>query len=368
MQFAGQFRAVLTAVLRRRGRRSGRVSGTAQEICTSVINRLWNGTFYQIGLGHFNYFWIRDFGSVTDSLLAMGHRERVLKTLEWACGHYMKCGEVRLCVDKRGNVFDMPERSIDALPWLLHSLQRSEYPLSAELRVFLESEIQKYVGLFLAEDGRLRIDVSFSELRDSVRYFASAYAVTMLAVLARASRQLGLKTTLPEERFYADLLRHEYWNGKYLRADTVTETFATECNLFPLFLNVLPETLFRDGILATIREKNLCAPYPVRFTDTKGTFNYRWWARTFMVDYAADTVWSWLGGIYLQVLKRKGNAQEFEASDTLYASMIERFGTLPELLSTKGEWYETFFYRAEEGMIWCALYLSLHTNNATEPR
>lgn len=331
------------------------------------MDTLWNGTFYQTGLGHFDYFWVRDFGSVVDSLLATGNRERVLKTLEWACDCYMKSGAVRLCIDKNGFVFDLPERSIDALPWLMYCLQRSGFEVSEGLRTLLETEAERYTSEYLTYDGSVRQDVNFSELRDGVRYHASAYAVTMVAVLARTSRALGIRVALPGESFYADLLRRTYWNGTYLRADMRTEGFAAECNLFAVHLGVLPEDEFRDGILDTMAKKGLCTPYPVRYTDSRHLFDYRWWARTLMADYAADTVWSWLGGIYLQLLRRRGDHEAFDSSERLYASMVERYGTLPELLTREGNWYETAFYRGEEGMIWAALYLALHLGELAVP-
>lgn len=109
--------------------------GDAREICQQIVDRLWYGDFYRTSLGHYNFFWMRDFGTVADSLVRLNHATRVHHTLRWAMRHYRRGGRIKLCIDKNGNVFNAPGLpSIDALPWLLHSFVVSHYSLNADER------------------------------------------------------------------------------------------------------------------------------------------------------------------------------------------------------------------------------------------
>ena len=124
------------------------IDGNAREVCAEIVQRLWNGTFYRTSLGHYDFFWMRDFGTVAESLTKLGHGENVRNTLRWALQHFEKIDHVTLCIDKSGRTFNAPDgHSIDALPWLLHSLAVSKYDLTQKDRTFLNRRLEKYAEL-----------------------------------------------------------------------------------------------------------------------------------------------------------------------------------------------------------------------------
>jgi hypothetical protein len=356
-------RVVLSAVFRRMFSRPARFSGSAEKVCSDIIAKLWNNEYYQTGLGHFNFFWMRDFAIVANSLIAIGERDKVRQTLTWALDQYQKAGYVTLCLDSFGEAFDLPGPSIDALPWLLYALRIADLQLSPESLEFLEKETLRYCEAFIDKrTGCIRSGVYFSELRDAVKYRQSAYAVTMLAVLARelAYRNIVAPSYLRQD--YPAVLKDMYWNGSYFNADIDNGAFSVEGNLFPFLLGIVDDHAMLQSVLDVIRQKNLTSPYLMQYTDKPRAFRYRWWGELFMWNYAGDTVWTWHGILYLHLLQEIQHPAETEEMRK-FSSLIERNKNFPEILHPDGTWYKTPFYRAEEGMIWAALYLKLLVPN-----
>src|ERR1044072_9092131 len=89
------------------------LDGNAREICEQIIERLWEGDFYRTSLGHFDFFWMRDFGTTAESLVKIGRKKHVLHTIRWALLHYRRAGIITTCVDKAGNCFNAPMHAVD---------------------------------------------------------------------------------------------------------------------------------------------------------------------------------------------------------------------------------------------------------------
>ncbi len=337
-----------------------RFDGNALEICAHVVDRLWDGDFYRTSLGHFDFFWMRDFGTVTEALVRLGHTDRVHHTLQWALHHYRRAGIVKLCIDKSGNVFNAPARSIDALPWLLHSIVVSRYPLNTAERRFLERQLRTYRRIFLdKKTGQLRRQ-SFGEMRDAVLYDRSAYAVSLVGRLAQCVEALDLRHAFAyRSSQYSQELLDYYWNGQYFKADRRTDAFSAECALFPFLLGGIDDAAKAISTFTFIEKRRLNYPYPLKYTDQPEAFRYRLgMGHVFMPNYAGTAIWSWHGAYYLQLLKRY-HCPEYTEQHARFSRMIERHGTFPEMLSPDGSWYYSPIYRGDPGMIWAALYLVL---------
>lgn len=347
------------AFLRRLFKKDTAFGGNARDICAAIVSRAWNGTFYQIGLGHFNFFWMRDFGTVSGPLVALGQRDRVQATVGWALKHYREEGYVALCLSPMGGAFDQPLPSIDALAWLLHAVRVSEYPLSAKERAFLEHDMSRYCSIFIDPDtGLLHENKRISELRDAVRYRRSAYAVTMLALLRQELELLDIPLHPSLKQDYREILERDYWNGEYFDADLGNSAWSSEANLFPFWLGIVEDSRKLSSVIATIQKKSLTDPYPIRYTDEPNAFTYYAWGRYFMPNYQGTTLWTWLGAIYLQVL-HGANHPDFAKEYEKFAALLEKHRNFPEMLQSDGSWYKTPFYRAEQGMLWAAIFLEI---------
>lgn len=338
-----------------------RFEGNAREISQQVLDRLWYGDFYRTSLGHYNFFWMRDFGTVAESLTTLNQTTRVHHTLRWALRHYRRGGRVKLCIDKSGNVFNAPGKpSIDALPWLLHSLMVSHYYLNSEERAFLSAELSRYVEKFLTETGDIRKNARYAEMRDAVYYDRSAYAIALVGHLAHCVKILELDGFPFEPSIYSDILIKEYWTGDFFRADRSSTNFSSDSALMPFFLNVVENQEMVDKTLDYIDATELNLPYPMKYGEKPSKkLRYRFGMGPIsMPNYTETSLWTWHATYYLHLLVRN-NRSEYRKQYEKFSELIERHGTYPELTNPDGSWYNAPFYRADPGMVWAALFLEL---------
>ncbi len=332
---------------------------TAEAICHSIVATSWTKHYPLTGRGNYDYFWIRDFGTVVEALLRQGHTERVRHTIAWALTRYQRGHQISLCITKHSVLFNSPECSIDALPWLLHAIVVSGYELHDRDRHFLERQLRRYADTFLDASGDIKAGSQYAELRDAALYDRSAYAVTMVARLATCAQKLGLSFPY-DTSHYRTLLQEHYWTGDYFKADRATTAFSAECALFPFVLGVITDKSKLARTLDFIRDQRLAEPYPMRYgrdSDAQQA-HFRWWGGRFgiMKNYAGTTIWTWHGAFYLALL-REQKRPEYQAVKQRMDDMILRYGTFPELLHPDGNWYVSTLYRGDYGMIWAALYL-----------
>jgi hypothetical protein len=336
-----------------------RFEGNAEQICEQIVDRCWTGDFYTTSLGHFDFFFVRDFGTVAESLVKTGRKKHVLHTLKWALMHYRKAATITTCIDPHGNCFNAPMHAVDSLPWLLHSLVVSGYDLNKSERKFIEHELRKYTKKYLDTTGHVR-PIKFAEMRDAVVYDRSAYAVTLVGRMAWCVEQLGLGSFPYDLQKYQEELITRYWNGQYFNADRATDAFSAECALFPFFLGVIEDDALATATFDYITDNDYDQPFPMIYTKQPDAFKYHWWMTgPFMPQYEAYTLWSWHGMFYLHSLRRFKHP-EFEAQRERFANgMIEQHGTFPEMLNKDGSWYYAPIYRGDPGMVWAAIYVDL---------
>jgi hypothetical protein len=338
-----------------------RFEGNAQQICNQIIDRLWEGDFYRTSLGHFDFFWMRDFGTVCQSLVNLGYTNRVHHTLAWALQHYRRAGDVTLCIDKAGNTFNAPaKKSIDALPWLLHSLVAGNYQLTLAERAFLDNQLEKYCTTFLdPTTGNIRDRVRYAELRDAVYYNQSAYSLALIARMAKCADELGLQTFPFDMRHYQNDLVNNYWTGEYFQADRTTKSYSSECALMPFFLDVIDDAEKAAQTFDYIQRAGLNALYPLQYCTEPDLFHYRpTMGKAIMPNYTGTTIWTWHGTFYLHLLKRYQHS-DYHQQYANFTDLIEHHGTYPELINNDGTWYKAPFYMADPGMVWAALFLEL---------
>jgi len=334
--------------------------GSAAKICEQIVEQLWEGDFYRTSLGHFNFFWMRDFGTVCESLVKLGYKEHVHHTLSWALFQYQRAGDVTTCVDKAGNTFNAPaKKSVDSLPWLLHCLVVSNYPLNKMEHRFLEHMLRRYSKTFLdPATGNLKT-MHYAEMRDAVYYDRSAYAQALIGRMAHCVRQLDLKGFAFTPEQYRDTLIEHYWNGQFFKADAVTNIFSAESALMPFFLGVVDDKDKADKTFDYINKAKLNEPYPLQYCQQPYKFHYRFgMGRFLMNNYTGTTIWTWHATFYLHTLK-KYDRPEYQRQYDSFAALIERHGTYPELVNPDGSWYHSPIYRSDPGMVWAALFLSL---------
>lgn len=335
--------------------------GDAREISQQIIDKVWQGDFFRTSLGHFDFFWMRDFGTCAESLTRLGYEEKVRSTLSWAMFHYQRAGEVTLCIDKAGNTFNAPaKKSVDALPWLLHSLVVSEYHLNPIERKFLERQLRAYCKAMLYhKTGNLRSGIRYAELRDAVNYDRSAYSIALIARMAQCVKKLRLEGFPYEASHYRDVLVNDYWNGEFFKADYVTDIWSSECGLMPFYLGIINDKDMMQKTFDYIDKEKLAEPYPMQYCKQDNKFNFRFgMGKWLMPNYTGTSIWTWFGSFYLHLLQRYEHP-DFEKHHAKFSELIERHKTYPEMVGPKGEWYRTPIYNGDPGMVWAAIFLEL---------
>lgn len=361
----GTLRAEYRQIVNRYFGKIERFDGNAQTICYQIIDRLWEGDFYRTSLGHFNFFWMRDFGTVAESLTNLGHGDRVRHTLNWALMHYMKSNHVTQCIDRAGNTFNAPaKKSVDALPWLLHSLVVSEYKLRPIEIAFLNERLANFADVYLEQDGNIKQGLHYAELRDAVYYDRSAYAITLVARMSVCADTLGLTFPFKVET-YRTLLLDTYWQGDYFGADRKNSAYSSECALMPFFLGVIDDADKFARTVAYVRREGYQKLSPLEYCKDWRGFRFRLgMGRFIMPNYTGTSIWTWHATFYLHSLKRYSRP-EYDEEYQKFATLIERHGTYPELLNPDGSWYKAPFYKSDPGMVWAALFLELPAPVAT---
>ncbi len=357
----GTLRALYRQIVNRYFGKIQRFDGDARQIGQQILDRVWQGEFYRTSLGHYDFFWMRDFGTVSNSLTQLGHKDRVQRSLNWALLHYMKSNHVTQCIDVKGNAFNAPaKKSVDAMPWLLHSLVVCDYELRPIERIFLNERLANYINTYLTGDGDLKKGVRFAELRDAVNYDRSAYAIAMIGRLSVCAKELGLNFPFPVET-YQKILKDHYWNGKFFKADRVTNVYSSESALMPFFHDIITDPEMVTKTMDYINDRKLNKPYPLQYGEHSEKFHYRpTMNNRVMPQYTGTTLWTWHATFYLHILKRY-KRPEYKAQYDRFSELIEKLGTYPELTNHDGSWYKAPFYMADPGMVWVALFLELES-------
>ena len=356
----GTLRAEYRQITNRYFGKIERFEGDAREICEQIVDKVWEGEFYRTSLGHYDFFWMRDFGTVAESLVKLGHQDKVHSTLKWAMYHYRRAGTITLCIDKSGNTFNAPaKKSVDALPWLLHSLAVSDYKLNRSEHKFLQTRLRHYTKKFLDSKTGFLKAVLYAEMRDAVNYDRSAYSTALIGRMAKCAELLELDAFGFPPELYRDTLNNLYWNGEFFKADLSNDVYSSECALIPFFLNVIDDKEKFFKTVEYIKERKLNKPYPLKYGEHQERFHFRLgMGPHIMPNYTGSSIWTWHATFYLHTMA-KYEHPDYNREYLQFSKLIERHGSYPELTNPDGSWYKAPFYKADPGMVWAALFLEL---------
>jgi len=127
----------------------------------------------------------------------------------------------------------------------------------------------------------------------------------------------------------------------------------------PFFLDVINDSAMVKKTCDYITKAKLNAHYPLQYGLHEETFKHRFgMGKILMPNYTGSTIWTWHATFYLHILKRF-KRPEYKEQYARFASLIEKLGTYPELVNLDASWYYAPGYRADPGMVWCALFLEL---------
>ncbi len=331
--------------------------GSAKEICSAIVKDCWNGTHFQASTGNFAQFWTRDFGWCVSSLLKLGYREEVHKTIRYALHRFKTNGGVTTTITPSGKPFDFPTFAIDSLPWLVHSLKLAKFN-PHEYKPFLNKQIQEFFGRVINPNtGLVKPEIHFSSMKDFAIRKSSCYDNCMVGMLAKDAKELGLRH--PFERYnYPDLIQRHFWNGHFFYDDlSKCRYVAGDANVFPFILGLVKDETMLQSAMKEIHAAGLDEPFPLKYTNSRKNIHFIP-SEMFLRDYESTSVWMHLGPLYVKLLQQvdESRAEEYKRR---YADLTELHHNFLEVFMADGQPFKTLFYYCDSGMLWAANFLTL---------
>ncbi len=349
-------------IVRRRIRGMRRFDGDAEAICRGVIEACWTGEYLAASGGHFRQAWTRDLGFAAPSLVRLGARQRVRRSLAWMLDAWSRDRHVTTTVFPGPRARDIWTLGVDSLPLLVHSLRAaSSDDLVARHAAWLGPEIRRYQAAVVdPRTGLVRDDREFSTHRDTVRTRANAYANTMIALLDRDLVETAWLPT-PFASGTAERLVAAHWRGDRFvdRSDGAEVT--GDATVTPFFFEVVPDPLGLRPALDAARGAGLADPLPLRYAARRDPRAQGAVQRWLVGDYQGTAVWTSLGAMYLRLLQRAEPERAREVA-AAYRRVVERdrtvvevyAGTEPDLRPYRGR---CGLFLADEAMLWAAILL-----------
>jgi hypothetical protein len=335
--------------------------GNAEEICRQIIEGCWNGYFFQTSNGHFCEFWTRDFTWCIESLIQQGYRNEVIKTIEYALNVFSKHNKITTTISPNNVAFDFPYYAVDSLPYLIRSLRiiNNKELINAH-KCFLNKELLKFYNIVLDKDtGLVKKDKRFSSIRDYAIRKSSCYDNIMVAMLNNDLKKIGMLDNPLKQYNFKRIIKDNFWHNTHFIDDLSRQDFITgDANIFPFWSNVFNEKKMLRSALLKIQESGLDKPFPLRYYHQKHKEQDMLIIEVFAKNYERDTIWMHMGPIYITLVK-KINKNKFNFYIEQYKEIIEKHKNYLEVFNPDGSIYKTFFYHADEGMLWSSMFLGL---------
>ena len=336
---------------------SMKFEGDAKEICTKIVERCWNGRYFQTSLGHFSEFWMRDFGWSTESLMRLGYKEEIKKTLEYALDKFEKHGSVTTTISPGGKCFNFPYYAPDSLGYLIHSLYLlNDKEFVLKHRKFLNSQISFFYNEVIdVRTGLVKKYKIFSSMRDHSIRKSSCYDNCVVARMAREIQELKLYNPFTAD--YEKLIEDHYWNGEFFYDDSRKENkFIADSNIIPFVFGVVKDKDKLKKVIDKIIKNKLDLPIPLRYTNKSNEKQH--WTSKLVSGYETTAVWTHMGPMYIKLVKSV-DVKLYKDYLKEYSNFIEKNKNYLEGFDEKGNPFESYVYKADEGMIWAANYLTL---------
>ncbi len=340
-----------------------RYPGNSRDIARAIVRDCWNGTYIQGSAGHFHQFWVRDLGMCTPAFQRMGMAHEVHRSLAWALDVYERAGRVTTSIFPGSRAVDIYVYGSDSVPFLMYALRTNEaYDLIDRYRSFLQKEVNRFYKLLLdPKTGLVTRKKTFAEPKDCMKKRSSVFSNAMLAFLAQELESIGGFSIPFDHRGFELKLRREFWRGDHFIDDlSGEEIISGDANTWPFWLGVVKNEAMLKSALAALESEGLTRPFPLRYFSRRLPHREHFYPRLFTPNYQGDTIWSQVGMVCIDLLARVDRIRALEHLHA-YSELIERQGNFLEVYHSDGRPYTGRFglYRADEGMIWAAMYLDL---------
>lgn len=336
--------------------------GNAKDVCRQIISDCYNvkNEYFMVSPGHFNQFYMRDFGMVCKALLNLGYEEEVKSTLTYALKHYSAADNITTQITPNHVPINFPYHTPESLAYLVRCLVLlNDKALLQTYKYFIIRKTEEVIQEDIAVNGLLRDDKYFSSMKDHSKRKSSCYNNCMVAMLKNDLEILQWPTSLQKINVKKNI-KQAFWNQTYFFEDVTKEEAVTgDANIYPFWTGVFKSNDMFEKALSSMKKAGLDSPFPQKYrNDTKGRFNF---ANLLVNGYEKDTVWIHLGLCYMQTLQKFDKTAELKKHLIAYTKNINEHNNFLEVYTSKGKPFKSLLYECEESMIWCAIYLDLIT-------
>ncbi len=333
--------------------------GNEETIAKTIIEKCFNGTFFQVSTGHFNQFYTRDFGMVTKALLELGYQEEVKKTIEYALEKFAKAKRFTTHLTPKGKPVNFPTQSPESASYILNSLillndkeliNKYSYLFREEAERIYNEDINHTTGL-------LRTDKQFSSMKDHAIRQSSCYNNTFLGLFAKNLKKIGINSSLDTYN-YPSLLKKYFWKEKGFIEDlSGREVYSADANIYPYWTGLITNKSMKKKSIQIIRDQKLDKPFPLKYTrkEDVGKLNN---TNLLVPGYETTSIWVHLGMNYIEVVA-KDNKELAKKYLQQYSKLIKKHKNFLEVYTITGKPFSRPLYESDHSMIWVAIYFYL---------
>jgi hypothetical protein len=328
-----------------------------EEICKNIIEKCWNGRYFQTSSRGFSEFWVRDFAFCAESLVLLGYGAKVRSTLLYALEHFERHGAIKTKISKNGLPVDIFYIAPDSLALLIRTLIATKnQDLAKRFKSFLNGEIRRYFKKIIDTKTGFVKSGYFSSARDHTIRHSSTYDNAMVAYLSLNLEKLKLVNPFRKVDCIKQFIDN-FWTGTYFKDSLANDEVSGDANIYPYWLGLIEDEKMMKRSFATMEKAGLTEPFPLKYAShRRGPFVR---LMNFLTpNYQGDTIWAQNGMIYLDLL-RKISQKKFQKYFQIYKENIEKHKNFLELFRSNGVIYRTFFYKADEGLLWSSMFLAL---------
>lgn len=311
--------------------------------------------------GHFHEFWARDFGFCVDSLLKLGYSAKVKRTLAYALKIYSKHGKITTAISPNSAAFDFPDvYSPDSVAFFFYALQKANAGyLIEKYKIFLNKEVKRfYLTVLDKNTGLVKRKTHFSALRDYYIRDSSCYDNTMVALLAESLKKIKVLDNPFKKYDFKKIIKDNFWTGSYFLDDlSGKKHVAGDANVFPFWLGIFDDKSMLSSAITAMQNAELDKPFPLKYVS--GNPKEKKIFIEFLVSgWERNCIWPHMGPMFISLVKK---IDEYEANTYFlsYKHLIQKNRNFYELYTPDGKSYKSLFYMADEGIIWCANFLTI---------
>ncbi|MCF7861822.1 hypothetical protein K9M79_06270 [Candidatus Woesearchaeota archaeon] len=330
-------------------------SGTAKDICRQIVEKCYNGRYFQVSVGHFDHFYVRDFAYCCESLIKCGFKNKVRKTIDYSLREFEKFGRFTTTITKNGPE-DIFAPTPESLSLMLRSVNISGYELSEAQRKFIENQAHEIYNCYYDKKNHLlRQNIWFSSIKDHAIRSSSTYNNSMLYLLADMMDTQNLKNPFDKEIIRKAILNHLH-NGRFFFSDMSRKSdLSSDANIFPFWCGVIDGKKMFLEILKQFQAARLENPYPIKYTN-KLTDKLALPYSLLAPNYEGNTIWMHLGLVFIEVL-HKYSSQEAKKYIKILTNLVDKHKNFLELYNPDGTVYHTLLYSSDESMLWASMLL-----------